>query len=154
MKGYYHITEKIRDIAIADGYINVVTEGDISEVDLNKQTIFPLLHIVPTNATLGPKTTTIDFTLICLNVVDINNKDLRDELDPFFKQDNEQDVLNETLNFLNNIVSQFRRGSAYDDLFQVFGDPTAQPIRDSYTNLLAGWSLDFTVLVPNEASIC
>ena len=154
MKGYYHITEKIRDIAIADGYINVVTEGDISEVDLNKQTIFPLLHIVPTNATLGAKTTSIDFTLICLNVVDINNKDIRDELDPFFKQDNEQDVLNETLNFLNNIVSQFRRGSAYSDLFQVFADPTAQPIRDSYTNLLAGWSLDFTVLVPNEANIC
>ncbi len=76
MKGYYHITEKIRDIAVADGYINVVTEGDISEVDLNKQTIFPLLHIVPTNASLGPKTTTIDFTLICLNVVDINNKDV------------------------------------------------------------------------------
>lgn len=154
MKGYYHITEKIRDIAVADGYINVITEGDISEVDLNKQTIFPLLHIVPTNATIGVKTTTIDLTLMCLNVVDISNTDLRDELDPFFRQDNEQDVLNETLNFLNNIVSEFRRGDAYDDLFQVNGDPTAQPVRDSYTNLLAGWSMDFSVLVPNEVKIC
>ena len=154
MVGFYHITEKIKEIAEANTGINVITEGDIFEVDLNKQTIFPLLHIITNSATIGERTTVMDFTLLCMDIVDTSNEDLRDTLEPFFKTSNEQDVLNTTLNYLNNIVAEFRRGDAYDALYKLATDPTATPFRERFENLLAGWSLDFSVEVPNEQKIC
>ena len=154
MIGFYHITEKIKEISDADGNINVVTEGDIFEVDLNKQSIFPLLHIITDSAIIQERTTQMDFTLMCLDVVDISNEDLRDAIDPFFKTSNEQDVLNSTLNYLNNIISEFRRGDAYDAFYQVTGDPVCTPVREKFTNLISGWSCTFSVLVQNEVKIC
>ena len=155
MRGFYHITEKIKEIVDNDGYINVVTEGDIFEVDLNKQTIFPLLHIITDSAIIQKRTTQMDFTLLCLDVVDDKNAtDLRDTLEPFFQTTNEQDVLNSTLNYLNNIIAQFRRGSAYDDFYQLAGDPVCTPVREAFTNLITGWSCTFSVLVQNEQPIC
>ena len=152
MKGFYHITEKIKEIA--DTQVNVVTEGDIFEVDLNKQTIFPLLHVITDSAIIGEKTTTMNFTLLCMDIVDTSNQDLRDTLEPFFKTSNEQDVLNSTLNYLNNIIIQFKRGSAYDVLFQLSGDPVCTPFRERFENLLAGWSCEFSIIVPNPSPIC
>lgn len=152
MKGFYHITEKLKEIA--DTQVNVVTEGDIFEVDLNKQTIFPLLHIITDSATIGEKTTQMDFTLLCMSSVDVSNDDPRDLIEPFFKTSNEQDVLNSTLNYLNNIIAEFRRGEAYDDNYKLQGDPVCEPFRERFTNLLAGWSCSFSVLVFNEQKIC
>ena len=155
MIGVYHITEKIKEVADSDGFINVVTFGDIFDVDLNKQSLFPLLHIMYNQTTIGTKTTTMDFTLLCMDVVDDKNaEDIRDTLEPFFETTNEQDVLNATLNFLNNIVAQFRRGDAYDSFYEVNSDVIATPFRERFTNLLAGHSLDFSITVLNEQKVC
>jgi hypothetical protein len=43
MSSFYDITTKIREHLIANKQVNTVTEGDIFDVDLNKQTIFPLV---------------------------------------------------------------------------------------------------------------
>ena len=155
MQGFYHITEKIKEVSDADGYINVVTIGDIFEVDLNKQTIFPLLHINYVDSIIQEKTTLMNFQLICADVVDDGKeKDLRDELEPFFDVDSLQDVWNATLNYLNNIISQFRRGDAYDTLYRITGDVTVDPFKERFTNLLAGHTANVTIEVPNEAKIC
>ena len=45
-RGFYLITDKLRDELIADDTINTVTYGDITQVDLSKQTIFPLAHVM------------------------------------------------------------------------------------------------------------
>ena len=41
-RGFYQITNTIKDQLLADDNINTVTTGDITDIDLNKQTIFPL----------------------------------------------------------------------------------------------------------------
>ena len=48
-RGFYQITETIKDQLFADDNINTVTTGDITDIDLNKQTIFPLCHIIVIN---------------------------------------------------------------------------------------------------------
>ena len=40
IQSFYDLTTKIKDILQADENTNTVTFGDITEVDLNKQTIF------------------------------------------------------------------------------------------------------------------
>ena len=51
IQSFYDLTTKVRDILQSDINVNTVTFGDITEVDLNKQTIFPLSHIMINNVT-------------------------------------------------------------------------------------------------------
>ena len=41
MKGFYDLTDKIKDTLQAEPFVNTVTYGSLDDVDLNKQTIFP-----------------------------------------------------------------------------------------------------------------
>jgi hypothetical protein len=47
----YRIIKEIKDVLIDEPFVNTVTEGDIFQIDLNKQTMFPLSHIILNSAT-------------------------------------------------------------------------------------------------------
>ena len=83
MRQFYTVTQKLHDLLIADNNVNVVTIGDISEADLAKQSIFPLSHIIVGDTSLNGSTMTLNFTVICMDVVDINKNDLRNDSEPF-----------------------------------------------------------------------
>ena len=51
MTGYYNILTTIKEQLEQDVFVNTVTEGDIFEIDLSKQTIFPLSHVMVNNVT-------------------------------------------------------------------------------------------------------
>jgi hypothetical protein len=34
------------------------------------------------------------------------------------------------------------------------GNPVCEPFKDRFENELAGWSMDITVDIPNEISVC
>jgi hypothetical protein len=51
IRGFYQLTETIKDQLLNDVNTNTVTTGDITEIDLSKQTIFPLAHIIVNNVT-------------------------------------------------------------------------------------------------------
>ena len=63
MKGFYNITTKIKETLALDAFVNTVTYGDIFEVDLNKQDIFPLSHF-KLNCQAEPKYVAL-FTIKC-----------------------------------------------------------------------------------------
>ena len=48
---YFDIIDKLKTHFENDELINTVTQGDLFDVDLNKQTIFPLVHLIVNNAT-------------------------------------------------------------------------------------------------------
>jgi hypothetical protein len=98
MKGFYDITTKLKDHFTADPIINTVTEGDIFEVDLNKQTIFPLVHMMINNASFETNVVRFNVSLIAMDIVDISKKATTDI---FRGNSNEQDVLNTQLEVLN-----------------------------------------------------
>ena len=49
VRGFYQLTETIKTALLEDKDINTVTTGDITDVNLNKQDIFPLGHIIINN---------------------------------------------------------------------------------------------------------
>jgi len=51
IRSYYLIMEKLEQELLASPFVKTVTYGDISQVDLRKQTIFPLSHIIVNNST-------------------------------------------------------------------------------------------------------
>ena len=151
MNGFYTIIDKLKAHLDADIFVNTVTEGDIFKVDLAKQTIFPLAHIMVNTATFEGSVIRFNVSLIAMDIVDVSKDEVTNI---YLGNDNEQDVLNTQLVVLNRAYELMRRGDMYSDLYQVDGNPTCEPFTERFENLLAGWTMTFDVLIPNEMSIC
>ena len=151
MTGYYNLLTKIKEHFDSDALVNTVTQGDIFEVDLNKQTIFPLVHIIVNSVQFVNNVQQANVSIMAMDIVDIS----KDETTSLFDcNDNELDVLNTQLAILNRVYEMLRRGDLYDDSFQVTGAPNCEPFIDRFENKLAGWTMTFDVLFPNDMTIC
>lgn len=151
MKGFYTITEALQTHFNNDVLVNTVTEGDIFEVDLNKQTIFPLVHVMVNNATFETNVVRFNISLLAMDIVNIS----KDETTNIFRgNSNEQDVLNTQLEILNRAYAQMLHGNMWNSAIVVDGNPTCEPFTERFENYLAGWTMTFDVLIPNEVTIC
>ena len=151
MKGFYDITNKLKTHFTADSIVNTVTEGDIFEVDLNKQTIFPLVHMMINNASFEANVVRFNVSLIAMDIVDISKSATTDV---FRGNSNEQDVLNTQLEVLNRAYALMLFGNLWDDKYVVDGNPTCEPFTERFENYLAGWTMTLDILVPNEVTVC
>ena len=151
MNGYYYIVNTLKEYLNNTGFINTITIGDITGVDLAKQTIFPLSHIIVNTAQLSENTTSLNISILLMDIVD-DNKQLVTNI--WQGNDNEQDVLNTQLTIAQKLVADLMRGSLYSSLVQVLENPTAEPFMDRFENKIAGWTLTFDVIVPNDITIC
>jgi hypothetical protein len=151
MRGFYDITTTLKNHFISDPIVNTVTEGDIFEVDLNKQTIFPLIHMMINNASFETNVVRFNVSLIAMDIVNIS-KDAT--TDVFIGNTNEQDVLNTQLEVLNRAYAFMLHGGLWDDKYVVDGNPNCEPFVERFENNLAGWTMTFDVLIPNDVTIC
>jgi hypothetical protein len=155
MRQFYDITTKLKDTLEANSQVNVVTTGDLFDVDLNKQTIFPLSHIIVNQATFEGQVVRMSVSLVCMDLVDDTKENPRAQAEPFYGTSNVQDILNTQLAVINDVVQELRRGTLYSDLYQLDGNPTCTPFLERFENLLAGWTATFDVLLANtEISVC
>jgi len=150
-RAYYLITDTIKDHLINDINVNTVTLGDISEVDLNKQTIFPLSHIIINTATYEGNVWRMNISVMSMDVVDESKNETTDI---FTQNNNEQDILNTQLAVLNKLLGVISRGTIYSDQYQMDGTATCEPFVDRFENKLTGWAATFDVLVKNDIDIC
>ena len=150
MTGFYDVTTTIKNQLILDPFVNTVTEGDIFEVDLSKQTIFPLSHIMVNQTTREGHALRFNVTVLCMDIVD---KSKEETTDAFRGNDNEQDVLNTQLAVALRMVEVFDRGSNRKS-FALDGEAVFEPFTERFENYLAGWSVTFDVLVPNDMTAC
>ena len=151
IRGFYQLTETIKTQLLADVNINTVSTGDITDVNLNKQDIFPLGHILINSVTNEEQVLRFNITVIAADIVD-QSKELT--LDRFTGNNNEQDILNTQLAVLNKLIQVLRKGQLYIDKYQLEGNPTCEPFYDRFENMLAGWSCTMDILIHNDITIC
>ena len=151
MKGFYQVTETIKNQLLADVNVNTVTSGDITRIDLSKQTMFPLSHIIVNNVGNEDNILRFSLSVLSMDVVDFSKEEV---IDIFRGNNNEQDILNIQLAVLNKLVQVLRGGTLHQDLYQLDGTPNLEPFYDRFENEMAGWALTFDVLVPNDIEIC
>ena len=70
MTGFYDLTQKIKDTLQAEPFVNTVTYGSLDDVDLNKQTIFPLSHIIVNNCNVDSGVLTFNISVLAMDIVD------------------------------------------------------------------------------------
>jgi hypothetical protein len=151
MKGFYNITTKIKETLQSEPFVNTVTFGNIDDVDLNKQNIFPLSHIIVNNSSINDKTINFNISVLFMDIVDESKKE---EVTKFMGNDNEQDVLNTQLAVAARLTSLLKRGTLYSELYQLEGDVSCEPFVDRFENKLAGWTATFNVIIQNDMTIC
>jgi hypothetical protein len=151
MTGFYDIINRLRIYFDADPIVNTVTQGDIFQVDLSKQTIFPLTHIMVNSSTLSDNTMSFNVSIIAMDIVDVTKAAAPND---FEDGDNELDVLNTQHAVLNRAYQQMLHGNLWDEKYVIESDPTCEPFTERFENLLAGWTMTFDVVVPNEMTIC
>lgn len=151
MTGFYDLLNKLKYHFDNDEIVNTVTQGDIFQVDLNKQTIFPLTHLMVNSSTLGDNTMTFNVSIIAMDIVDISKSEVTDV---FQENNNELDVLNTQHAVLNRAYQQMLHGNLWDINMVIETEPSLEPFTERFENLLAGWTMTFDVVVPNEMTIC
>ena len=148
---YFDIIDKLKAHFENDELITTVSQGDIFDIDLNKQTIFPLLHIIVNTASFEENVVRYNISLLAMDIVDISKEETTDR---FTGNDNELYVLNTMLAVLNRCYELLRRGTLYTDKFQVDGNPTCEPFTERMENNLSGWTMTVDILIPNDMTIC
>jgi len=154
MTTIYDVIEEIKTFLRDHPIVNEVTFGDISEINLNKTSIFPLTHFFLGNTVITRNTMRSTLSMLFVDVVDYTKEFNAD--DEGFRQDdtNLVDVYNTQLQIANALISHLNRGDLYRDKFQLVGEPTLEPFKDRFENELAGWSVDITIEMPNNLSVC
>ena len=151
VRGYYQLTSTIEDQLLLDVKTNTVSIGDISDVNLNKQDIFPLAHIIVNSVSVEEQVLRFSITILACDIVD-QTKDLT--TDRFTGNTNEQDILNTQLAVLNRLIQRLRMGQLHQDKYQLEGNPSLEPFMDRFENQLAGWSASMDILIYNDIYIC
>lgn len=150
MQAYYNVLSNIKAKLEADEFVNTVTQGDIFDIDLNKQTIFPLSHIIINDVTKSKNILVFNVTVMCMDIVDISKDETTDD---FRGNDNEQDVLNTQMAVGLRLVELLERGSN-NSQFMMRGEPTFEGFTERFENNIAGWAVTFDIHVPNTMTSC
>jgi len=152
MTHVYDILDILRAELLSSPSVNTVTYGDISDVDLDKTTMFPLSHLLIDSVNYNERTVVFNIKLLCADIVDYNKE--KSDFELFYGNDNLHDVLNTQFEVINSLISKLMRGDLFAANYQVTTQPSAQPFKERFSNELAGWSVDISIEIPNGISIC
>ena len=152
MKHVYDILDVLRDELRSHPAVNTVSYGDITDLDLDKTTMFPLSHLLIDSASYGERTITFSIKLLCADMVDYNQSE--NQFDEFYGNDNLHDVMNTQFQVINSLITKLMRGDLFKSNYQITSTPSAEPFKEKYGNVLAGWTTVIQIEIPNGVSIC
>jgi hypothetical protein len=147
---YYEMTEAIKNSLKEDKIINTVTIGDLYDVDLDKQTLFPLSHIIVNNSSIRENNIAHNISILFMDVVDLSKELIEDK---FLSNDNLQDVLNTQFTLAQRLVNKMYSGDLFGRYVEI-ENAGIEYFAERFTNHLAGVTLTVDILVPNTMTIC
>ena len=158
-QSYFKIVETLRDALLSHSLCNTVTVGDISDIDMDKQTIFPLAHINVGNANFSNSIITYDISVLIMDLVhdDLGTTETStSEAEPsIYQNSTELYVFNSMLNIGNHLTDKLFNGDLYDgNTFVERSSVVAEPFRDRFQNVLCGWSFNFKLTTRNNIDRC
>ena len=155
IRGFYQVTKTLEDQLLLDVNCKTVTTGDISNVNLNKQDIFPLSHILINSVTQsddnGSGLYTFNISILSMDIVD-QSKEPTTNI--FRGNDNTQDILNTQMSVSNKVIQLMRGGTLFQNMYQVRGDATFEFFTERFENELAGVTATFNLTIYNDIYIC
>ena len=159
-KNYNNVVDTLWCISDQHDQIKATTIGDIWEIDLEKNTLFPLCHINPVNVTAGKGTLKFNFQVFICDLVEPH-------------ESNEQEVLSDTLSIATDIISEYKNGLSLshnygsnpvranthttDEPRRYWlseGDIVLEPFTERFENAVSGWVFNLNVMVQFRYDTC
>ena len=151
MRSLYNVIDTINTIVSAEPFNHTVSFGDIADIDLQKQSMFPLAHIMVNNATINMNYVTLNVTVFFMDLVDINNAE---DINNFLGNDNTQEILNTQLALATRVIRVLKKAEVYREQFEIDGNAGCEPFQDRFQNHLAGWAVTFTINTYDNMTYC
>jgi hypothetical protein len=149
-KTYSNVVDTLKCLGEQHLEIQTTTTGDIWDIDLEKNTMFPLYHINPANVEVNMSQKTFNFQIFVMDLVepDISN---------------EQYVLSDTLQICTDIIALLKHGEilyGYDasigeeERYFVDDDFTCEPFTERFDNSVTGWVMEVGIIVESVLDSC
>ena len=136
---------------MADVNCKTVTTGNLDDINLEKQDIFPLAHLIVNNVSQEDGVLRFSISVLNMDIVDLSKEETTDL---FRGNNNLQDILNTQLSVSNKLIQKLRGGTLHQDKYQFEGNASCEPFYDRFENELAGWTSTFDVLIYNDINYC
>ena len=149
-RAYYILLEILKNSLLQNSNVKTVTTGDISQIDLSKQTIYPLSHIIVNSATNSGQVMSFNVTVLCMDKV---NQLKTAQVDPF-NNEAENTVTNTQLAVSNKLYKDLYSGQLRLDGYQVDEDASIEFFFDRFENILAGVAMTLTIQLNNDLNVC
>lgn len=151
MKSFYNIIDKIKTVVNAEPFNSNVSFGDITDIDLKKQSLFPLAHIMVNSATINENNISFNVTLFLMDLVDVSKNA---DTSLFLGNDNTQDVLNTQIALATRVIRVLQKASIYKNEFELATTATCEPFNERFDNSLSGWAITFDIIGKTEMTYC
>lgn len=150
VEALYNIIDSLNEELSSNPFVNKVTVGRLTEIDLAKNTIFPLSHIMLNSITHNENTLSFNLSIFNLDIVNISKES---ELG-VYGNDNTFYILSNQLYVINRLLSRLKQSTIYKDGWELEGTPDSDVIDKEMENMLTGYQTDITINVPNDISKC
>ena len=162
-KTYNNVIDTLKNLGEQHKVIQTTTTGDIYEIDLNKNTLYPLLHINPVNVQTGQSTLIYNFQIFIMDLVSEKNTWTSSNYISASNLSNEQEVLSECLQICTDIIGMLRHSVWQSETNPIdinepimFGEGefTLEPFNERFDQLVTGWVFTLPIIVQNDFQTC
>ena len=150
VEALYNIIDSLNEELLDNPFVNKVTVGRLTEIDLAKNTIFPLSHIMLNSIRHNEKTLSFNLSIFNLDIVNIS----KEAEVGVYGNDNTMYILSNQLYVINRLLSRLKQSTIYKDGWELDGNPDSDVIDKEMENMLTGYQTDITINVPNDISKC
>ena len=152
---YYNVLNYFKTIMSNHPSINAVSQGDISNIDVEQFPSYPIGNILITESNFGTSVTNYTIQLTVADKIKNKNNESSGSINaqtiPFYGVDDVVDIHANTLGIINDLTSYTQRGVQG---FDINDDITCVAFAEEYNNGLAGWVATFTLTTHNDKNRC
>ena len=166
-KTYNNVVNTLLRLGQFHEQISTTSVGDIYDVNLEKMEKFPLMHVNPTSVETGDSQLTYNFQIFIMDMVseksDWQTKQHQLLTKLVDRENNEQEVFNQTLEICTDIIGMLRHSSRQsiegvndinEPIYFTQDQFTIEPFQERVDNLCCGYVFNIGVLVQNDFQTC
>jgi len=166
-KTYNNVVNTLLRLGEYHDQISTTSVGDVYDLNLEKMEKFPLLHINPTSVVTGDSQLTYNFQVFIMDMVseksDWQTKQHELLTKLVDRENNEQEVFNQTLSICTDLIGMLRHSSRQsiegvndinEPIYFTQDQFTIEPFQERFDNLCCGYVFNIGVLVQNDFQTC
>ena len=138
-KTYNNVIDALKSIGDKHLMIKKVESGDLWDMDLEKNTKYPLMFINPDSVSANTNTLLYTFQIFICDLVMVDDS-------------NEQEILSDTLQIALDIITLIKE-EQHEGLYTK-EDFDIEPFTERFDNALAGWVFTLPIEVTNDYQTC